>query len=67
MVGYCIMGAFIFQEVEKYNELETKRQMRDKRLAMTDTLWEITKYVAKYSFPLIFFSFAFLFQPNIFA
>ena len=38
------MGAFIFQEVEKYNELETKRQMKEKRLAMTDTLWEITKY-----------------------
>jgi len=37
------MGAFIFQEVEKYNELETKRQMKEKRLAMTDTLWEITK------------------------
>ena len=45
VVGYCIMGAFIFQEVEKYNELETKRQMKAKRLDMTDQLWEITKYV----------------------
>jgi len=43
VVGYCIMGAFIFQEVEKYNEIETKRQMKDKRLAMTDQLWGITK------------------------
>jgi hypothetical protein len=32
VVGYCIMGAFIFQEVEKYNELETKCQMKAKRL-----------------------------------
>ena len=44
VVGYCIMGAFIFQELESSNELETKRIMKQKRLAMTDTLWEITKY-----------------------
>ena len=50
VVGYCIMGAFIFQEVEKYNELETKRQMKAKRLDMTDQLWEITKYVYKSSY-----------------
>ena len=43
VVGYCIMGAFIFQELESSNELETKRIMKQKRLAMTDTLWEITK------------------------
>ena len=44
VVGYCIGGAFIFQELESTNELETKRIMKQKRLAMTDTLWEITKY-----------------------
>ena len=49
VVGYCIMGAFIFQEVEKYNEIETKRQMKDKRLAMTDQLWGITKYASDLS------------------
>jgi len=43
VVGYCIMGAFIFQEVEKHNEIQTKRQMKEKRLNMTDQLWEITK------------------------
>jgi len=43
VVGYCIMGAFIFQELEKANEIETKREMKTKRLAMTDTLWDITK------------------------
>lgn len=46
VVGYCIMGAFIFQELERANEIETKREMRTKRLAMTDTLWDITKYHA---------------------
>ena len=43
VVGYCIMGAFIFQELERANEIETKREMKTKRLAMTDTLWDITK------------------------
>ena len=38
------MGAFIFQELERANEIETKREMKTKRLAMTDTLWDITKY-----------------------
>ena len=47
MVGYCIMGAFIFQELERANEIETKREMKTKRLAMTDTLWDITKYKMK--------------------
>ena len=43
VVGYCIMGAFIFQELERANEIETKREMKTKGLAMTDTLWDITK------------------------
>ena len=44
MVGIIILD---FQELEKANEIETKREMKTKRLAMTDTLWDITKY---YSF-----------------
>ena len=47
VVGYCIMGAFIFQELERANEIETKRQMKEKRLAMTETLWDITRYSAE--------------------
>jgi len=43
VVGYCIMGAFIFEELEKHNEILTKRNMKAKRLAMTDTLWDITR------------------------
>lgn len=43
VVGYCIMGAFIFESLEKGNEIQTKRQMKEKRLAMTDQLWGITK------------------------
>jgi len=43
VVGYCIMGAFIFEELEKHNEIMTKRAMKDKRLAMTDKLWDITR------------------------
>jgi len=35
VVGYCIMGAFIFQELERGNEVETKREMRRQRLEMT--------------------------------
>ena len=51
VVGYCIMGAFIFEELERHNEIEVKRNMTKNRLLVTDDLWEITKYV--YS-PLIF-------------
>jgi hypothetical protein len=36
VVGYCIMGAFIFAEVEKYNELETKHQLKAK-IKLSDT------------------------------
>ena len=43
MVGYCIMGAFIFEELERHNELEVKRNMTKNRLLVTDDLWEITK------------------------
>jgi len=43
VVGYCIMGAFIFEELEKHNEIMTKRTVKERRLAMTDELWDITK------------------------
>ena len=45
VVGYCIMGAFIFEELERHNEIEVKRNMTKNRLLVTDDLWEITKYV----------------------
>ena len=43
VVGYCIMGAFIFEELEKENELMVKRNMTKNRHKVTDNLWEITK------------------------
>ena len=43
VVGYCIMGAFIFEELERENELMVKRNMTKNRHKVTDNLWEITK------------------------
>ena len=43
VVGYCIMGAFIFKELERHSEIEVKRNMTKNRLLVTDDLWEITK------------------------
>jgi len=36
------MGAVIFEELERENELETKKNMTKTRLAVTNTLWDIT-------------------------
>jgi hypothetical protein len=43
VVGYCVMGAFIFEELERYNEIEVKRNMTKNRLLVTDDLWTVTK------------------------
>ena len=43
VVGYCILGAFIFEELERYHELEVKRNVTRTRHAVTDTLWDITR------------------------
>ena len=43
VVGYCIMGAFIFEKLEKENELEVKRNMTKNRELVTEDLWEITR------------------------
>ena len=43
VVGYCIMGAFVFEILEKDNEKMVKRQMTKNRLSVTDDLWAITK------------------------
>ena len=43
VVGYSILGAFIFEELERENELETKRGMTKRREAVTETLWALTK------------------------
>ena len=43
VVGYCIMGAFVFEILESENELMVKRNMTKNRLSVTDDLWAITK------------------------
>ena len=43
VVGYCIMGAFVFEILEKDHELMVKRNMTKNRLSVTDDLWAITK------------------------
>jgi hypothetical protein len=43
VVGYCIMGGFVFKELERENELMVKRNMTKNRLSVTDDLWAITK------------------------
>jgi len=46
VVGYCIMGAFVFEELERDHELMVKKSMTKNRWALhqvTDNLWEITK------------------------
>ena len=43
VVGYCIMGAFVFEILERENELMVKRNMTKNRLSVTDELWAITK------------------------
>eukprot|EP00095_Tigriopus_kingsejongensis_P012240 maker-scaffold87_size395581-snap-gene-1.14 protein:Tk12240 transcript:maker-scaffold87_size395581-snap-gene-1.14-mRNA-1 annotation:"AGAP004717-PC" len=43
VVGYCFLGAFIFEELERYNEIDVKRNMTKTREAVTETLWDITR------------------------
>ena len=43
VVGYCIMGAFIFEKLEQENEILVKQNMTDTREKVTEELWEITK------------------------
>jgi len=43
VVGYCIAGAFLFELLERENELMVKRDMTKNRLSVTDDLWAITK------------------------
>lgn len=45
MVGYCIMGGFIFAELERENELMVKRNVTKTRQAVTETLWDITRWL----------------------
>ena len=33
----------LVQELERDNEIQTKREMKAKRLAMTDVIWDITE------------------------
>ena len=43
VVGYCIMGAFIFEELERENEILVKRNVTKTRHAVTEQLWDITR------------------------
>jgi hypothetical protein len=45
VVGYCIMGGFIFAELERENELMVKRNVTKTRQAVTETLWDITRWL----------------------
>ena len=42
VVGYCIMGAFVFVELESAHEKEVKKSISKIRENVTDDLWEIT-------------------------
>ena len=43
VVGYVIMGAFVFEILERNNELMVKKNMTANRHRVTDHLWDITK------------------------
>ena len=42
VVGYCIMGAFIFVYLEQDNEMATRRKVGDTRTKTLDELYNIT-------------------------
>ncbi|XP_040579567.1 potassium channel subfamily K member 18 [Lepeophtheirus salmonis] len=43
VVGYCLLGGLIFEELEKENELMVKRNMTKTREAVTKDLWAMTE------------------------
>ena len=43
VVGYCIMGAFVFEMLEHENELKVKKNMTENRHRVTEQLWDITR------------------------
>lgn len=44
VVGYCMLGAVIFEELEQPNEILVKRNMTATREAVTEQLWDITRF-----------------------
>ncbi|XP_076336608.1 potassium channel subfamily K member 18-like [Tachypleus tridentatus] len=42
VVGYTIMGAFTFEALEAQNEQTKREEIRNKRSAMVESLWDIT-------------------------
>lgn len=42
VVGYCIMGAFLFEFLEATNERNKRQEMMGWRSKLTDSLWEVT-------------------------
>ena len=45
MMIMIIFMVILVQELERDNEIQTKREMKAKRLAMTDVIWDITEWV----------------------
>ena len=44
VVGYCIMGGFIFEHLERDHELMVKRDMARQRVELGERIWNITKF-----------------------
>lgn len=42
VVGYCIMGAFLFEFLEAGNESNKRQEMMQWRSGLAETLWELT-------------------------
>ncbi|CAN7985894.1 unnamed protein product [Ixodes hexagonus] len=42
VVGYCIMGAFLFEYLEAGNESSKRQEMMQWRSGLAETLWELT-------------------------
>ena len=40
--GYCIVGGLTFEHLEKENELNVKREMREHRELLGDKIWHLT-------------------------
>ena len=42
VIGYSIMGAFVFNKLEKANEMDTRREVGDTRKVILEQLYNIT-------------------------
>jgi len=44
VVGYCILGGFTFEHLEKDNELQVKKDMAKNRKLLEDKIWNLTRF-----------------------